>query len=53
MLTRYIQAAMRHATYKLFEDGAFWGEIPQVPGVWAHVATLEACRDELQDVLED
>ncbi len=53
MLTRYIQAAMRHAAYKLFEDGSFWGEIPQITGVWANAATLEACRDELQDVLED
>lgn len=53
MLTKYIQAAMSHATYKLFEDGSFWGEIPLVPGVWANASTLEACREELQDVLED
>lgn len=28
MLTRYIQAAMRQATYELLKDGTFYGEIP-------------------------
>lgn len=53
MLTKYIQAAMGHATWQLFADGSFRGEIPPVPGVWANAATLEACREELQDVPGD
>lgn len=53
MLTKYIDAAMHHATYKILEDDTFFGEIPVTPGVWANAATLEACRDELQSVLED
>ncbi len=53
MLTKYIDAAMHHAQYKLLEDGTFFGEIPVTPGVWANADTLEACRDELQEVLED
>ncbi len=52
MLTKYIQAAMHHATYKLLDDGSIFGEIPVVPGVWADADTLETCREELQEVLE-
>jgi predicted RNase H-like HicB family nuclease len=53
MLTNYIQAAMRRATYELLGDGTFYGEIPGFQGVWANAATLEACREELQSALED
>ena len=54
MLTEYIQAAMRKASYKILdEDEGFFGEITECPGVWANAATLEACRQELQEVLED
>ena len=52
MLISYIQTAMQRATYKMHEDGTFLGEIPPCDGVWAHAATLEACRNELQSVLE-
>jgi predicted RNase H-like HicB family nuclease len=52
MLTTYIQAAMRHAHYELLEDNTFYGEIPNFPGVFANAETLEACREQLQEVLE-
>ena len=52
MLTDYIQAAMRHARYQILpDDNTFYGEIPDCPGVWANADTLEACRQELQEVL--
>lgn len=54
MLTDYIQAAMRRAHYELLEnDEGFYGEIPDLQGVWANADTLEACREELQSALED
>ncbi|MEN9221171.1 MAG: type II toxin-antitoxin system HicB family antitoxin [Thermostichus sp. HHBFW_bins_43] len=54
MLTDYVHAAMQRATYKIFqEDGSYFGEIPGLQGVYANEPTLEACRDELQSVLED
>jgi predicted RNase H-like HicB family nuclease len=54
MLTAYIQAAMRLEHYEILEDdGSFYGEIPGFQGVWANEPTLEACREELQSVLED
>jgi predicted RNase H-like HicB family nuclease len=53
VLTSYIRAAMRQARYEIVEDdGSFYGEIPAIPGVWANAATLEACREELESVLE-
>lgn len=53
MLTEYIHAAMRHARYEILEDGTFYGSIPEFQGVFANQSTLEACREELQSVLED
>jgi len=52
MLTEYVQAAMRQAKYEILADGTFYGEIPGCQGVYANADTLEACRDELQEVLE-
>ena len=54
MLTAYIQAALRHAHYELLPDGeGFYGSVEALPGVWANAPTLEACREELQEVIED
>ncbi len=53
MLTKYIQAAMRHAVYEwLPDDGIHYGEIPELPGVWASAATEEALPAALQEALE-
>ena len=54
MLTQYIRGAMKQAKYEILpDDKTFYGEIPGFQGVWANAATLEECRDELQEVLED
>ncbi len=53
MLAPYIEEAMRNARYKTLDDGAFFGEIRGINGVWASTATLEACRNELKDVLQE
>jgi predicted RNase H-like HicB family nuclease len=43
---------MRRARYGVVEDdGAFYGDIPAIPGVWANAKTLEACREELESAL--
>ncbi len=52
MLTQYIQRAMHRATYTMYDDGTFYGEIPELQGVWGSGATLEACREDLQGALE-
>lgn len=54
MLTKYIEAAMRHAHYEILaDDGTYYGEIPECQGVYANARTLEECREELAEVLED
>ncbi len=54
MLTEYICGAMKKAKYEILpDDNTFYGEIPGFDGVYANAATLEACRDELEQVLED
>ena len=54
MLMKYIQSGLRLAKYeKLDDDGSFYGEIPACNGVFANAATLEECRDQLEEVLEE
>jgi predicted RNase H-like HicB family nuclease len=53
MLVEYIEAAMDRASYEKLKTGEYYGEIPSCPGVWATGRTLEKCRRELQEVLED
>ena len=52
MLTDYIHAVMRRATYEILSDGTYYGEIPGFQGVYANATALDDCREELQDVLE-
>ncbi len=53
MLIAYIRAAMHRAKYEILsDDSSFYGEIPGFQGVYATANTLEACRDELEEVLE-
>lgn len=54
MLLDYIRAAMRGAKYEILpDDNTFYGEIPNFTGVYANKDTLEACREELEEVLEE
>lgn len=54
MLTEYIHAALKKATYEILpENEGYFGKIPELQGVWAKGETLEACREELQEVLEE
>ena len=53
MLRNYIQAALRRAHYEIIEDAEpFYGEVPELKGVWATGETLEACRDNLESTIE-
>jgi predicted RNase H-like HicB family nuclease len=54
MVREYLGAAMNSATYEMLpDDRAFYGEIPGFEGVYAHADTLEQCRRELEEVLEE
>ncbi len=54
MVSEYVSAALRKARYEILaEDSSYYGEIPGFDGVYANAATLEACRDELREVVEE
>jgi predicted RNase H-like HicB family nuclease len=54
MLSRYLDAAMRLARYEiLIDDQSYYGEIPGFQGVFSNAPTLEECRDQLREVLEE
>ncbi len=53
MLTKYIHEAMKLARYKILDDGTYYGDIPGFRGVLANADTLEECREQLQEVLEE
>jgi predicted RNase H-like HicB family nuclease len=54
MLTKYSEAAMRHARCEVFaEDGSHYCEIPECPGVWSNADTLDEALIELRSALED
>jgi predicted RNase H-like HicB family nuclease len=49
-----VRGAMRQAKYEILpDDGTFYGEIPGFEGVYGTGSTLEACREELEEVLEE
>jgi predicted RNase H-like HicB family nuclease len=53
MITEYIQAALTKARYELIEDEEpYYGEVPELAGVWATGKTLEECRRNLAEVID-
>lgn len=54
MLETYIEKAMQRCEYEfLDEDGIFFCSVPELRGAWAAAPTMEACAEELRDVLVD
>lgn len=53
MLIEYIQSALERAKYEIINDEEpYYGEIPELKGVWATGTTLEECRKKLAEVIE-
>lgn len=54
MLTEYIQSGLSLAKYEILpDDKEYYGEIPECQGVYASGVSLETCREELREVLEE
>jgi predicted RNase H-like HicB family nuclease len=54
MLRQYLESALEKAHYEILsDDKTYYGEIAGFDGVWANASTLEACRRELEEVLEE
>jgi len=54
LITEYIEAALERARYEIIDDQEpYYGEVPELPGVWATGKTLEQCRRNLAEAIED
>lgn len=53
MITRYVEAALARAKYERIDDGEWAATVPGLRGVIATGSTLEACRRELSEVVEE
>jgi len=54
MLIQYIQAALEKARYEIIDDEEpYYGEVPELEGVWATGKTLEECRRSLEEVIDE
>lgn len=54
MIIEYITTALKHARYEIIEDDEpYYGEVSELPGVWATGTTLEACRQNLAGVIDE
>lgn len=53
MIHEYVDMALRKARYEIIEDEEpFYGEVPELQGVWATGKTLEECRKKLIEVID-
>ena len=53
MFQEFLTSYLKKAKYELIEKGKiFYGEIPELKGVWATGKTLEECRKNLLETLE-
>ena len=54
MLLKFIETALEHANYEIIEDPEpFYAEVPELKGVWATGRTVEECRRNLMEAIED
>jgi len=54
MFSEYVETALARAEYKVIEDDEpYFASIPELPGVWASGRTVEECRKELIEVIEE
>jgi predicted RNase H-like HicB family nuclease len=53
MITQYIEEALRRARYEELEDGSFCATVPGLRGALGLGTTVETCRSELAEVVEE
>ena len=54
MLVQYIQAALERVKYEIIDDEEpYYGEVSELEGVWATGKTLEECRRNLEEVIDE
>ena len=53
MILEYIEKALAHARYEIIgDDEPYYGEVPELAGVFATGKTLAECRANLMEVID-
>jgi predicted RNase H-like HicB family nuclease len=53
MIREYIDTALKCAHYEMIDnDEPYYGEVKELPGVWATGKTLEDCRQRLAETID-
>ncbi len=53
MIREYVESGLQRARYDKLENGSFVAEVPGLRGVLATGPTLERCRRQLAEVIEE
>lgn len=53
MISEYVECGLRKARYDMLEDGSSVAEVPGLGGVIATAKTIEMCRAQLAEVIEE
>lgn len=53
MIRDYLEAALGRARYSQLDDGSYAAEVRGLRGIIATGSTLEACRKDLESVVEE
>lgn len=53
ILLQYCEKALQKAQYKKLDDGTWFADIEGFQGVWGNGLTVEECRQDLLEVLEE
>ncbi len=53
MIRQYVEEALKRARYDKLQDGIFCAEVPRLRGVLATGNSLEECRTQLAEVVEE
>jgi predicted RNase H-like HicB family nuclease len=53
MIRQYVGEALHRASYSVLESNVYCATVAGLPGVIATGATLETCRDQLAEIVEE
>ncbi|MHB8914118.1 MAG: type II toxin-antitoxin system HicB family antitoxin [Minisyncoccota bacterium] len=53
MISEFIEQSLKRAKYRVLEDGTYFATVPRLRGVWGQGKTIEECRQDLHEVIED
>ena len=53
MIRQYIDEGLHRASYSVVDSNLYRATVAGLPGVIATAATLETCRDQLAEIMEE